>query len=100
MICNLGNKLKSARIQNNLSRKVIAQRIGVSVSMVGLYESNVRQPSLPILIKLAAIYKVSVDYLLGTETNKQNILYLDGLTSKQIEALKMTAECFRNLNKW
>ncbi|MCI8973164.1 MAG: helix-turn-helix transcriptional regulator [Lachnospiraceae bacterium] len=99
MICNLGNKLKSARIQNNLSRKVIAQRIGVSVSMVGLYESNVRQPSLPILIKLAAIYKVSVDYLLGTETNKQNILYLDGLTSKQIEALKMTAECFRNLNK-
>ncbi|WP_289225732.1 helix-turn-helix domain-containing protein [Bacteroides acidifaciens] len=99
MICNLGNKLKSARIQNNLSRKVIAQRIGVSVSMVGLYESNVRQPSLPILIKLAAIYKVSVDYLLGTETNKQNVLYLDGLTSKQIEALKMTAECFRNLNK-
>lgn len=99
MICNLGNKLKSARIQNNLSRKVIAQRIGVSVSMVGLYESDVRQPSLPILIKLAAIYKVSVDYLLGTETNKKNILYLDGLTSKQIEALKMTAECFRNLNK-
>lgn len=99
MICNLGNKLKSARIQNNLSRKVIAQRIGVSVSMVGLYESNVRQPSLPILIKFAAIYKVSVDYLLGTETNKQNVLYLDGLTSKQIEALKMTAECFRNLNK-
>ena len=99
MICNLGNKLKSARIQNNLSRKVIAQRIGVSVSMVGLYESNVRQPSLPILIKLAAIYKVSVDYLLGTETNKQKVLYLDGLTSKQIEALKMTAECFRNLNK-
>ena len=99
MICNLGNKLKSARIQNNLSRKVIAQRIGVSVSMVWLYESNVRQPSLPILIKLAAIYKVSVDYLLGTETNKQNVLYLDGLTSKQIEALKMTAECFRNLNK-
>ena len=99
MICNLGNKLKSARIQNNLSRKVIAQRIVVSVSMVVLYESDVRQPSLPILIKLAAIYKVSVDYLLGTETNKQNILYLDGLTSKQIEALKMTAECFRNLNK-
>lgn len=99
MIYNLGDKLKSARIQNNLSRKVVAQRIGVSVSMVGLYESDVRQPSLFILIKLAAIYKVSVDYLLGIETNKQNVLYLDGLTSKQIEALKMTAECFRNLNK-
>ena len=79
MIYNLGDKLKSARIQNNLSRKVVAQRIGVSVSMVGLYESDVRQPSLFILIKLAAIYKVSVDYLLGIETNKQNVLYLDGL---------------------
>ena len=77
MIYNLGDKLKSARIQNNLSRKVVAQRIGVSVSMVGLYESDVRQPSLFILIKLAAIYKVSVDYLLGIETNKQNVLYTD-----------------------
>lgn len=46
MIYNLGDKLKSAHIQNSLSRKVIAQPIGVSVSMVVLYESDVRQPSL------------------------------------------------------
>ena len=98
MINNLGEKLKSARIQNKLSRKVIAERTGVSVSMIGLYESNVRQPSLSILIKLSAIYKVSVDYLLGTDSNTRNVLYLDGLTDKQINVLRMTADCFRNSN--
>lgn len=98
MINNLGNKLKSARIQNNLSRKAIAERTGVSVSMIGLYESNVRQPSLGILVKLSAVYKVSVDYLLGTDSNTRNVLYLDGLTDKQINALKMTVDCFRNSN--
>lgn len=41
MINNLGDKLKSARIQNKLSRKVVAELTGVSVSMIGLYESNV-----------------------------------------------------------
>ena len=98
MINNLGDKLKSARIQNKLSRKVVAELTGVSVSMIGLHESNVRQPSLNILIKLSAIYKVSVDYLLGTDSNTRNVLYLDGLTDKQITALKMTADCFRNSN--
>lgn len=98
MINNLGDKLKSARIQNNLSRKAIAERTGVSVSMIGLYESNVRQPSLGILVKLSAVYKVSVDYLLGTDSNTRNVLYLDGLTDKQINALKMTVDCFRNSN--
>ena len=54
MINNLGEKLKSARIQNKLSRKVIAERTGVSVSMIGLYESNVRQPSLSNLVILTS----------------------------------------------
>ena len=77
MLENLGYKLKTLRVRNQLSRKQVAELVGVSVSTIGLYESNERLPSLPVLVKLACQYKTS---------------------DKQIKALKMTAECFRNSN--
>ena len=64
MFENLGSKLKTLRMKNQLSRKQVAELIGISVSMIGFYENSERLPSLPILVKLASLYKVSVDYLL------------------------------------
>lgn len=96
MLQNLGDKLKSARVNNNLSRNQVAELIGVSVSMIGHYETGERVPSVEILLKLASRYKVSIDYLLGNTTNS-NSLSLDGLTYKQIQAVKQIVDCFRNL---
>lgn len=98
MLENLGDKLKTLRVSNQLTRKQIAELIGVSISTIGLYESNERLPSIPVLVKLASQYKTSVDYLLNIDTSNKSVLSLDGLTDKQIKALKMTAECFRNSN--
>ena len=98
MFEDLGNKLKTLRLNSNLSRKQIAELIGVSVSMVGLYESGERLPSLHMIVKLAAQYKVSVDYLLDCNTGVADSLSLDGLTDKQIKALKLTVDCFRGQN--
>lgn len=96
MFDNLGVKLKIARISNDLSRKQVSELIGVSASMIGLYETGERLPSLPVIVKLATQYKVSVDYLLDFNTASKDSLSLDGLTDKQIQALKLTADCFRN----
>lgn len=96
MLQNLGDKLKSARVNNNLSRNQVAELIGVSVSMIGHYETGERVPSVETLLKLASQYKVSIDYLLGNTTNS-NSLSLDGLTYKQIQAVKQIVDCFRNL---
>lgn len=96
MLENLSTNLKSSRMKNQLSRKQIADLVGVSASMIGLYETGERLPSLPILVKLATQYKVSVDYLLGCNTDSKDTLALDGLTDKQIQALRLTADCFRN----
>lgn len=99
MIENLGSKLKTARLNNKLSRKQIAERIGVTASMIGLYETGERLPSLTVIIKLATQYRVSIDYLLGNNTKSTDTLSLDGLTDNQIKALKLTVECFHNLNR-
>lgn len=98
MFEDLGNKLKTLRVKNGFSRKQIAELIGVSVSMIGLYENGERLPSLHMIVKLAARYKVSVDYLLGCNTGPTDTLSLDGLNDKQIKALKLTADCFRGQN--
>lgn len=99
MFENLGTKLKTLRVKNQFSRKQIAELIGISVSMIGLYESGERLPSLPVLVKLATHYKVSIDYLLDHDTTNKNTLSLEGLADNEIKALRLTAECFRNSNK-
>ncbi len=98
MFNDLGNKLKTLRVKNQLSRKQVADLVGVSVSTIGLYESDERLPSLPVLVKLATQYKTSVDYLLGVDSVSRDMLSLEGLNDKQIKALKLTADCFRNQN--
>lgn len=98
MFENLGDKLKILRIQHHFSRKQVSELIGISTSMVGLYESGERLPSLHILVKLATQYKVSVDYLLDTDTSAKETLSLEGLTPNQVKALKMTVDCFRSSN--
>ena len=45
MFENLGDKLTTLRVNQNLSRKQVAERVGVSLSMIGLYETGERQPS-------------------------------------------------------
>lgn len=98
MFNNLGAKLKSARINNNFTRKQVAELIGVTASIIGHYETGERVPSIPVLVKLAAQYKVSIDYLLdNTAAASNNTLSLDGLSAKQIQILKQTADCFRNI---
>ena len=95
MIEGLSARLKSSRISVKLSRKQVGELIGVSESMIGLYEGGARQPSLVALIKLASIYKVSTDYLLGCEKQSKLSVSLDGLSEQQIQIIQQTVHCFR-----
>ena len=67
---NMGEKLRSLRIEKNLTQKQVADRIGLAISAVSSYES--RYPTYDTLIKLARMFHVSTDYLLGI-ADKRNI---------------------------
>lgn len=82
---NLGNKLKTLRIQRQMTLKDVACRVGVSKSIVSAYENGSRRPSYEMLIKVARLFNVTTDYLLGLEQKKQ--LDLSGLTIAQQESL-------------
>ena len=82
---NLSNKLKTLRIQRQMTLKDVACRVGVSKSIISAYENGSRRPSYEMLIKLARLFDVTTDYLLGLEQKKQ--LDLSGLTIAQQESL-------------
>ena len=57
----MGEKLKSLRIEKNLTQKQVADRIGLAISAVSSYESGTRYPSYDVLVKLARIFPGSTD---------------------------------------
>ncbi|WP_433943660.1 helix-turn-helix transcriptional regulator [Paenibacillus sp. SN-8-1] len=61
------NKLKALRTERDLTISDIAKLLGVSERTVQYYEKGERQPTLEGLMKLADLYEVSTDYLLGRE---------------------------------
>ena len=93
----MGDKLKSLRIEKNLTQKQIADRIGLAISAVSSYESGTRYPTYETLIKFARIFHVSTDYLLGI-TDKRNI-DVSGLNDNEIELISQLVDTLRSKEK-
>lgn len=65
MILDLSIRLRELRANKHLRQEQVAKMIGVTKSTISAYENDLRQPSFEILLKLANLYCVSTDYLLG-----------------------------------
>lgn len=63
-------KLKALRIGKKMSQKALADKLGVSKSVVSFYESGERLPSYDVLIKISRIFNVTTDYLLDVERER------------------------------
>lgn len=61
----LPERLKRLRQSMHLSQEQVARLLGVDRSTISSYESNVRQPPLDTLSRIADVFGVSTDYLLG-----------------------------------
>ncbi|MCH1939637.1 helix-turn-helix domain-containing protein [Holdemania massiliensis] len=88
-------KLKILRKEKKITQQQLADRLGITKAMVSAYENGIRLPSYDILIKIAAIFNVSTDFLLGVTTVRN--LCVEGLTEHQIELLSALIEelqCF------
>lgn len=63
--------IRSLRIDNGRTQKQIAQYLGVSQNTYSQYEIGVLNYPVDVLMKLADLYNVSVDYLLGRTNVKE-----------------------------
>ena len=58
-------RFKDARVQSGISQKDAAEQLQVSAATVNNWESGRRLPTIDALEKMADLYGVSTDYLLG-----------------------------------
>ena len=61
-------RIKEAREKANIEQRVLAQKLGISPSTLSGYESGKHDPKSENLSQIADICGVSVDYLLGRES--------------------------------
>lgn len=96
MIKDLPKKLKFLRSKYGFSQKEVADKLGVSPSIVSGYETGERTPSIDVLLSLSFLYHCSVDYLLGKSNEEpQAQIDVSSLTDKQIQAINSLIESFK-----
>lgn len=94
-----GDIIRALRNERNISQERLGKKIGVTRSMIALYESGERLPSLSALIELSRVLGVTTDYLLGVSQEKGTFLDVSGLTPKQIDSLDAIIENYRECDR-
>lgn len=90
---NFGQRLKKLRTQQQWTQELLAERIGVTKSAISTYENTLRLPTYDVMIKLARIFHVSTDYLLGIE--KKEVLDITDITEEQKQILALLITQFK-----
>ena len=65
----LSQRIRELRVAQGYSQVTLAKRLGVSKQAVSNWENDNIQPSIEMLLRLAQLFSVSTDYLLGRETS-------------------------------
>ena len=89
----LHEQIRCLRMARGITQVELAHRLGVSKQSVSNWESNNIQPSIELLEKIADLFGVTTDYLLGRETLRT--LDVSGLTPQQIAHLQLLVEDLR-----
>lgn len=93
---DFGSRLKELRTQAGLTQLQLAQRMGITKSVVSFYELQERTPSPDVLVKLSGIFRVSTDYLLGLD--KRETIDISGLSKEDVAIMRALTESLRKKN--
>ena len=97
MIDTLGTKLRQLRTEKGLRQDQLAALLGLNKTAISYYENDSRQPSNDVLIRLAGIFNVTTDFLLGCE--RHDSLDISGLTQADKVIIGDLVENMRSKNK-
>lgn len=89
-----GAILREERKKCGLTQSEVGRSLGVSQQAVAKWEQNATEPRAQDLIRLAALYNVTVDYLLGRESNPRlsgQPIIQDGMAYKRLPILASVA---------
>lgn len=94
-----GTVLKELRLKSGMTQQELATKLGVTKSVVSYYELAERTPSPEILLKLANLFHVSTDFLLGREKIEHDSVNLSGLDEKDKTLIRGLVESLREKSR-
>ena len=94
---DFGDRLKTLRATNGLTQADLAKRLNITKSVVSYYERQERSPSPDVLVKIANVFHVTTDYLLGIEKKKS--IDVSDLSDEDISLLTQMADALRKNKK-
>ncbi|MBP1544288.1 MAG: helix-turn-helix transcriptional regulator [Oscillospiraceae bacterium] len=97
MIYGLYEKIKNLRVHSGMSQVQLAERLGITKSAVNAWESGTNSPSLSYIIRLAQVFGVSTDYLLGV--NERLTVDITNLDELQKQAVTLMIKLFERDNE-
>lgn len=71
---NYGKRIATLRDKQGWTQEELSRRLGISRAALSHYEKNRREPDFETLTKLADIFNVSIDYLVGRTNNPGSLL--------------------------
>lgn len=89
----LGARICELRTALGWSQVELAKRLGVAKQTVSNWENENIQPSIEMLIRVARLFNVSTDYMLGLETIPR--LSVEGLPNAFVAHLMQIIEDYR-----
>lgn len=90
----LGQRIYELRIARGWNQVQLAQKLNITKQTVSNWENDNIQPSIEMLVRLARLFNVSADYLLGLDT--VNNINVDGLPLEFIVHLTQIIEDYKN----
>lgn len=83
-----GSRITAERERLGLTQAELASRVDVSQKSISKYERSERRPTYETLMKMADLFEVSVDYLLGNSNEKNTTAKSNSANISSAEALK------------
>lgn len=93
---DFGVNIKRLRKEKHFTQEELAKKVGVSKAMISAYETEIRYPSYDVLIRLAAVFGVTTDYLLGLE--QKRFVDVSGLSDEDLEAVTKIIDIIKRKN--
>ena len=84
------DRLAQLRKSKGVTQKALAEKLGVNTRTVQFYESGDKRPEIEGIVKIAEIFNVSVDYLVG-KTEAMNIRPAE-ISAEEAEFLRWVQE--------
>lgn len=97
MNINIGENIKNLRNAKKMTQSELAERVGITKATVSAYENSTRMPSYDVLIKIAQLFRVTTDNILGF-SNKY-VIDISGLNGRQRNTVQEIVDLYNLKNE-